>query len=1198
MLPFKVIAWSLAAGLLAVTLRTRFVEALDGASLWLATMLAIYAIYYYGAATLYKRPVLFGAGNLAAGLAVLLGLGSAFGPPAVLALAVLSLLWSGLSWTGARVRLKRGYRRVLALSILLSTTVAYVIALWRHLHGLDILDNVHWVPVLTLDSAALFLTTVSLLVCAHNYLSRLPIYGALIAVAAIAPGATALSALLAWMGAEMLRRRVLFSRPLFEGALFFSLLGLLNSGLQMFRPGLAWAPLLFMPLAALVLGLLTWRYRSALLYGLALFFGYVSIHAAVQKLLLSGRPVPEMMSFHLVVAAVVALLIWAIATGYSAWCGRRLGLLSEEDQIEIRARRLFYGGLLHRVNCGMALLALLQLFLMRLAFHPESVLSLLLGAAGLLALFFALSGAVYQAPVWSYASLIALSLGVPNLVGVVGFPWPSGSANGVCLAALGFLLALLASRLWRQEQTITHEKSPGIFPSLWADSPFFHRGVTPLRLWAQPLAEFSILLALLGMLLVSLNWQMGLATPILATFWFSAAICVLGAWMYRGPALTYVAAGALWMSVNPLLAWIGQPSIESGTALTLLALVLWVSSFLAQRGIPALAFVEDRNGEPPFNRQHVYEIPLARCAVGLSLLAVIQGWFLWGSRWPLLLMAYLGAALVLFLSARNVHIAKRGAEARLFVYLAGLCTLAAQFTTVSIHWDGPALAVITAGFSLVLACLGLVLLNDSSWSEAVDRPVLTLRRVYGEPLVHLALVFPLLAIGLVLIQFDSTPAALTFLVTALTYLVAVRATGEEKWLHPAVILGGLSILVFAESLFQFGSGTFLVVTVMVMNLLLGLAHLVLRNRDRVAALLGVAGARCEGAVYLWPFIATVGVVAGQAIYYSLIIMGAAEGIDPHWSGLVTPLLAGLFFLHFFHLEEGKTSAHLLVATSLTGALWLAALGWLTVDVAIALLGLCWVVAAALLMRGPGYRALQSVGLQLSGEARGGLINLLQDWISTLLFISLALTIPTWVLLEPLFPNTGLTLLLVAFGCAAAGYLWQKAAWEGAAAVFLLGSVWAWLFWRSGTPEVMPWLGLVTVVFAGGYLFLSRILLSREPVESQDSFAAATARVLLGVAVACTLLSAVVAFFSRGTGPILLVALTMALTALCWLYLARDTKRELPGLRLRSGDGLDLPLSLRVGVWSAFRAQPESGSGGGSSELCPLWTQHPGRPRRG
>ena len=117
-----------------------------------------------------------------------------------------------------------------------------------------------------------------------------------------------------------------------------------------------------------------------------------------------------MMSFHLVVAAVVALLIWAISTGYSAWCGRRLGLLSEEDQIEIRARRLFYGGLRHRVNCGMALLALLQLFLMRLAFHPESVLSLLLGAAGLLALFFALSGAVYQAPVWSYASLIALSL--------------------------------------------------------------------------------------------------------------------------------------------------------------------------------------------------------------------------------------------------------------------------------------------------------------------------------------------------------------------------------------------------------------------------------------------------------------------------------------------------------------------------------------------------------------------------------------------------------------------------------------------------------------------------------------------------------------------------------------------------------------------------------------------------------------------
>ena len=134
-LPFKVIAWSLAGGLLAVTLWTRFVEAPAGSSLWLATTLAIYAIYSYGAAILYKRPVLLGAGNLAAGLTVLFGLGSAFGPPAVLALAVLSLVWSGLNWTGERVRLEPGYRRVLALSILLSATVAYVIALSRHLYG-------------------------------------------------------------------------------------------------------------------------------------------------------------------------------------------------------------------------------------------------------------------------------------------------------------------------------------------------------------------------------------------------------------------------------------------------------------------------------------------------------------------------------------------------------------------------------------------------------------------------------------------------------------------------------------------------------------------------------------------------------------------------------------------------------------------------------------------------------------------------------------------------------------------------------------------------------------------------------------------------------------------------------------------------------------------------------------------------------
>ena len=363
-----------------------------------------------------------------------------------------------------------------------------------------------------------------------------------------------------------------------------------------------------------------------------------------------------------------------------------------------------------------------QLFLMSLGNNSDSVLSPLLGAALILALFFALSAAVYQIRLWSYTSLIGLSLGVLNLVGVAGFPWPRGPAEGAGLAALGFLLALVASRMWNED----HGKGLGILPSLWPDSP----PATARRLWAEPLAEVSIFLALLGMTLVCLNWEMGSATPILATFWLSAGICALGAWMYRGPALTYVAAAALWMSVTPLLSLVGQPSIESGTALTLLGLVSWGGSFLSEKGFPALDFLEGK-GET-FNGQHVYKIPLARCAAIFSLLAVIQGWS-WGAEWQLLLVAYLGAALVLFLAARNMHLAKRSTEAHFFVYLAGVCLGAAQVMTVSIHWDGPVLGVSTAGFSLLLACVGLVLLNNSSLAEALEQRVPTLRSVYGSP---------------------------------------------------------------------------------------------------------------------------------------------------------------------------------------------------------------------------------------------------------------------------------------------------------------------------------------------------------------------------------------------------------------------------------------------------------------------------------
>jgi len=631
-----------------------------------------------------------------------------------------------------------------------------------------------------------------------------------------------------------------------------------------------------------------------------------------------------------------------------------------------------------------------------------------------------------------------------------------------------------------------------------------------------------------------------------------------------------MAAVALWVSTYPLLALVGQSYLESATVLTTLALVLWAGSFLAERGSPASAPVEDGEGEEPFNGQSVYAVPLARCAAMVSLLAVIQGWFLWGvSDWQFLLVAYLGAAVVLFLSARNMQMAERSSEARFFVYLAGLSMGAAQIMTLSIHWGDSVLGVSTAGFALVLAGVGLVLLGMLSGVEA-GQPVSSFRSVYGEPLLHLALVFPLLAISFVVTQFDftqgvqtgavaslllglGTAAGFTFLVAALTYLVAVRATGEKMWLHPSVILGGLSLLVFAESLFQFDSGPFLLVSILVMNVLLGLAHLVLRNRDRVGALLGVPEANCETAFYLWPLVATVGVVLGQAAYFCLIIIGAVGGIDPHGSGLGTSLLACLLFFHFFYLERGQKGVHLLIAASLTGSLWFAAFGWLTADVAIALLGLLWVVVAAVLKRGPGYRALESVGFQLDSEERHSLIKLLQTWVGALLLLSVAVTAPTWVLLEPLLPSTGLTLFLVTFGCLAAGYLWPKTSFEAAAvaAICLPGSVWATLLWRTPSLEVMPQLGLVTVLFAAGYLFLSRMLLKTTPVEREegeeieDSFGLDIGRVLLGLAVVFTMVSGGVAFLSAVTvRPELSVALTMVLTSLCWLYLAWDHKLEL------------------------------------------------------
>ncbi|MEE8349162.1 MAG: hypothetical protein V3R94_06315, partial [Acidobacteriota bacterium] len=898
-------------------------------------------------------------------------------------------------------------------------------------------------------------------------------------------------------------------------------------------------------------------------YGLALLFGYVSIHSAVQKLLLSKRPIAEMMGVHLVVAAGLVLMVWAFTIGYSAWCDLRLRRVDQQDQEKILAQRLFYGGILHHVNCGMAVLAfmaLLQLSLMSMGMKPDKVGVLSLAAFGLLALFFALATAMYRIPLWSYISLIALGLGVPKLIGLVGFPWPRGPADGIALTALGFLLAWMASRLWRFTQPIIQGTALDFILSPWLDSPQPYPLTTLRHLWARPLLNFSLFLALVGMLLLPSSWEMGLAFPMVATLWLSAGICGLAAWMYRAPILTYLAAGALWMSVDPLLTLAGRPAMEHGNAAILLALVFWAGSLLAEWGFPAPSDsqkTEDK--EEPFDGSSVYEVPLTRSAALVSLLAAIQAWsWLEGGPWqPTLLIAYLGAALVLFLSARNMQKAERSTEAVCLVYLAGLCLGTATMTTLSMHWEGTALGVGTAGFSLVLVCVGLALGNNSLWPETGELKSDTLGRLYGEPLVHLALVFPLLAIATVLdhsglfqvVEMEALAtllltlgagAGVTFLLAAVTYWAAVRATGEEIWLHPAIILGGLSVVVLAQGLFQFAPGGFLFITLMVMNLLLGLAHLALRDRDRFNALCGVPGANCEKVLLLWPRLATVGVVLGQGVYFVLIIIGELGEIDPHWSGLGTPLLAALFFLHLFYLEKEAGSVHLLIATSLTGGLWLAALGWLTVDIALALLGLLWLIVAAVLMRKARYGMPGNEGFQLDGEERDRLIQLLKNWVGALLLLSVSLTIPIWGGLAPRFPNTGLSLLLVTFGCMAAGYLWRSAALEAAAAILFLGSVWTTAIWRAGLPEIMPQLGLVTVVLAGGYLFLSRILYRTKPVEGEDSFAMATARGLLGVAVAFTVVSAVMAFNTGMTGPTnLWVALTMVLTACCWLYLAWD-----------------------------------------------------------
>ena len=149
----------------------------------------------------------------------------------------------------------------------------------------------------------------------------------------------------------------LWLRPLAEFALLFAGLAFAHSSwfcAEGIRTGPTTSPALFtFGLTSLTLLFCTRAYRLWGLYVLAILNAWLAIHAPLLwRDLVAGRPLPEVVSRQVLLAAVLAGAGWLIATAYSAGCNYRLRRVSEPDAAAIRQRRAYYAGLLHHVSPG------------------------------------------------------------------------------------------------------------------------------------------------------------------------------------------------------------------------------------------------------------------------------------------------------------------------------------------------------------------------------------------------------------------------------------------------------------------------------------------------------------------------------------------------------------------------------------------------------------------------------------------------------------------------------------------------------------------------------------------------------------------------------------------------------------------------------------------------------------------------------
>ena len=517
--PFRIICLSLSIAVVAIAFVSRTESPLwFAATCWsYAGLFLIVSVWRKEAKLVYVSGVLAGCATIGSATEL-----AAFGDQLV-SLSIVAFIWSALAAIGQRFGLKADWRTSLVDCGLFSATAVTCLIGGQYVANL----GVHSLQFVGVSSAlALLVVAAAFFLAAYQYRSWLPVFGGVIALALVSPVWVATLALAAVFAAHHVQKRYrspkteidtapvkflgvatlpcgdslpgLFATPLRSSAIPLALIGWAIAAIQIADGNFSESVLVGASVSAFVLLVLTRTFRVTWLYGVGLLATLFAVNVVAHPFLQRTFPSVDVWSTHLFVSSLLCFVMWAIASGYAAWCRMLLPRIAEAAERPLRASRHFYSGNLFHFTLATMFCTLIATTASWFGDVGDPLWSFGIYLIG--AVLFGVAASQYRSQLMTYVSLSAFSLTLLTAIKAFDlYEWDGSAVQVGVAAAIASVLLTWNPLKWRSfARKLDTVKLDTEKRGLKAATEDWLGGVGLLpasgrQLWIQPLAVYAIL---------------------------------------------------------------------------------------------------------------------------------------------------------------------------------------------------------------------------------------------------------------------------------------------------------------------------------------------------------------------------------------------------------------------------------------------------------------------------------------------------------------------------------------------------------------------------------------------------------------------------------------------------------------------------------------------------------------------------------